>query len=312
MTLRALVLLAALSAPFCAHADEPLLAVVGQTGNVVRLLPLGENKPEAIEVAELPAGVAVGSDGRTLYVTHPDRGRVTVLDAVTKRTTASFSVKGQPFGAAATDEFLYVTDWTRSLVLKIDVLTGATLGEIPTGKSPAAIVLSRDGRRAYVAARESNAVSVIDLMAGAEISRIAVGKAPFALALSGDGARLYVANVQSGDLSVIDVDGGQELKRLPIGKMPYGVAASKDGGRIVVTLQHDDAVAIVDAVSLEVTARVGVGSYPEGVAITPDGQYAAVANWFEDTVSLIYLDAARVTTTLRAAGGPRNLLALGQ
>jgi YVTN family beta-propeller protein len=312
MTLRALILVAALSAPFVAHASEPLLAVVGQTGNVVRLLPLGEDKPEAVEVAELPAGVAVGPDGRTLYVTHPDRGRVTVLDAVTKRITASFSVKGQPFGAAATDEFLYVTDWTRSLVLKIDVLTGATLAESPTGKSPAAIVLSHDGHRAYVAARESNAVSVIDLVAGAEIGQIAVGKAPFAMALSADGERLYVANVQSGDLSIIDIARGQELKRLPVGKMPYGVAVSKDAKRIVVTLQHDDAVAIVDAGSLEVSARVKVGSYPEGVAITPDGQYAAVANWFDDTVSLVSLDVARVTETLPAEGGPRNLLALEQ
>ncbi|MET0314978.1 MAG: beta-propeller fold lactonase family protein, partial [Hansschlegelia sp.] len=306
------VLVAAVLATVPALAGDPLLAVVGQTGNVVRLLPLGEDKPEAIEVAELPASVAVGPDGRTLYVTHPDRGRVTVLDAVTKRITASFSVNGQPFGAAATDEFLYVTDWTSGLVLKIDVLTGATLGEIPAGKSPAAIVLSHDGRRAYVAARESNAVSVIDLVAGAEIGQIAVGKAPFAMALSPDGARLYVANVQSGDLSVIDVASGKELKRRPVGKMPYGVAVSKDGKRIVVTLQHDDAVAIVDAESLDVSARVKVGSYPEGVTITPDGQYAAVANWFDDTVSLVYLDAARVTETLPAEGGPRNLLALEQ
>jgi YVTN family beta-propeller protein len=312
MTLRALVLVVAVLTSAPASAGDPLLAVVGQTGNVVRLLPLGEDKPEAVEVAELPAGVAVGPDGRTLYVTHPDRGRVTVLDAVAKRVTASFTVKGQPFGAAATDEFLYVTDWTRSLVLKIDVLTGATLGEIPTGKSPAAIVLSHDGRRAYVAARESNAVSVIDLVAGAEIGRIAVGKAPFAMALSPDSARLYVANVQSGDLSVIEVASGKELKRPPVGKMPYGVAISKDGKRIVVTLQHDDAVAILDSESLDVSARVKVGSYPEGVAITPDGQYAAVANWFDDTVSLVYLDAARVTATLPAAGGPRNLLALEQ
>ncbi|MGA0530953.1 YncE family protein [Hansschlegelia sp. KR7-227] len=297
-----------------AAAEEPVLAVVCQTDGAVRLLPLGEDAPERVEVGELPAGVAVGPDGRTVYVTSPDRGRVTVLDAVTKRVTASFPVKGQPFGAAATDEFLLVTDWSRSVVHRLDALTGATMGEIATGKSPAAIVMDRAGRRAYVAAREDDVVSVIDVAANAEIGRIPVGRAPFALALSPDERRLYVANVQSGDLSVIDVtdgpEGGREVKRVPVGRMPYGVAVAPDGARLAVTLQHDNALAIVDAATLEVTARVKVGSYPEGVALTPDGKRAAVANWFDDTVSLVDLDAGRVTATLKAEGGPRTLLAL--
>ncbi|RXF73707.1 YncE family protein [Hansschlegelia zhihuaiae] len=312
MRLRALLCAATLLAAPAVSADETLVAVVGQTGGVVRLLPVGGGTAAYVDVGDLPAGVAIGPDGRTLYVTDPDHGRVTVLDAVTRQITARFPVKGQPFGAAATDEFLYLTDWTRGVVIKLDVLTGATVGETKVGKSPAAIILDKSGGRAFVAVREEDAVGVLDLGSAGEPQKIKVGKAPFALALSPDGARLYVANVQSGDLSVIDVAGGREIKRVAVGRMPYGVAVTPDGRKIAVTLQHDSALAIVDAEMLEATARVKVGSYPEGVSIAPDGRTAAVANWMDDTVSLVDLDAARVTGTLPAEGGPRNLVVVTQ
>jgi YVTN family beta-propeller protein len=310
--LRAILAAAALLAAPAALADEAVIAVVGQTGGVVRLLPVAGGTATYVDVGELPAGVAVGPDGRTLYVTDPDHGRVTVVDAVTRRITARFPVKGQPFGAAATDEFVYLTDWTRGVVIKLDALTGATVGETKVGKSPAAIVLDKAGARAFVAIREEDAVGVLDLGSAEEPQKIKVGKAPFALALSPDGARLYVANVQSGDLSVVDVAEGREIKRVAVGRMPYGVAVTPDGRKIAVTLQHDSALAIVDAETLEATARVKVGSYPEGVSLAPDGRIAAVANWMDDTVSLVDLEAARVTGTLPAEGGPRNLVVVTQ
>lgn len=311
MTPRALLAcltLAALPQLSSAHADEATIVVVGQTGGVVRLLPVDGGTAAYVDVGDLPAGIAVGPDGRTLYVTDPDHGRVTVLDAPTQRITARFPVKGQPFGAAATDEFLYLTDWTRGVVMKIDVLTGAPAGEMKVGKAPAAIILDKAGERAFVAVREENALAVVDLKGENEPRKIPVGKAPFALASSPDGSLVYVANVQSGDLSVVDVARGEEIGRVAVGKMPYGVAVTPDGGRIAVTLQHDGALAIVDAKTLAVTGRVKIGSYPEGVSLTPDGKTAAVANWMDDTVSLVDLEAGRVAKTVSAEGGPRNLV----
>lgn len=295
-----------------AGAQEATIAVVGQTGGVLRLLPVSGDQAAAVGIGDLPAGIAVGPDGRTLYVTDPDHGRLTVVDAVTRRITARFPVKGQPFGAAATDEHVYLTDWTRGVVIKLDALSGASIGETPIGKSPAAITLDKAGARAFVAIREENAVGVLDLKSDAEPQKIAVGKAPFALALSPDGGRLYVANAQSGDLSVVDVAQGREIKRVAVGNTAYGVAVTPDGRRIAVTLQHDGALAIVDAQSGAVTARVKTGAYPEGVSLTPDGKTAAVANWMDDTVSLVDLETARVIRTMPAEGGPRNLVVVAE
>ncbi|MFD1702452.1 YncE family protein [Methylopila henanensis] len=291
-----------------AFAAEPTIVVVSQKGATLGFLPVGEGEPERVAIGEAPAGVAVGPDGRTLYVTHPDRGRVTVLDAVTRRVAASFPIKGSPFGAAATDESLYVTDWTGNVLHRIEVATGASVGQASVGRSPAAVILDKAGRRAFVAAREADAVSIVDLRTMTETGQIKVGRAPFALALSPDERRLYVANVQSNDLSVVDLESGQELKRVPVGKMPYGVAVTPDGAKIAVTNQHDGTVSIVDGASLAETAKVKVGDYPEGVALTPDGRQAVVANWFDDTLSLIDLASGKVTDTRETAEGPRNLV----
>lgn len=311
MSFRALLVLAAVAVSPAALADGATIAVVGQTGGVLRLVPVSGDKATYVEVGDLPAGVAVGPDGRTLYVTDPDHGRVTVVDAPTQRITARFPVKGQPFGVAATDEFVYLTDWTRGVLIKIDALTGGEAGEIKIGKSPAGVVLDKAGARAFVAIREENAVAVVDLASG-EPRKIPVGKAPFALALAPDETLLYVANVQSGDLSVIDVAKGEELKRVGVGKMPYGVAVTPNGARVAVTLQHDGALAVVDAASLEVEGRVKTGGYPEGVSLTPDGKTAAVANWMDDTVSLVDLATIKVTKTVSAEGGPRNLVVVAE
>ena len=301
----------ALAAPASAD-DETIVVTVAQTGNAMVITPIGEGKPVRVEVGDLPASIVAGPDGRTLYITQPDRGRVTVADAITERVTASFPIKGQPFGAAATDEFLYVSDWTRGVLHKIDVLTGATLGEAPVGKAPAHVVIDKAGTRAFVAAREADEISIVDLKTMTAAGKVAVGKAPFALALSPDETRLYVANVQSGDLSVIDVAKGEEIKRVKLGRMPYGVAVTPDGKTIAVTLQHDGALAIIDAATLETRAKVKVGSYPEGVSIDPSGKRAAVANWFDDTISIIDLATAKTTATLPVEGGPRTLVALGR
>lgn len=295
-----------------AGATEATIAVVCQTDGTLRLLPASGGEATEIDVGGAPAGIALAPDGRTLYVTDPDHGRVTAIDAVTRRITARFPVKGQPFGAAATDEFVYLTDWTRGVVIKLDAMNGAEAGEIKVGKAPAAIVLDRSGAKAFVAAREDDAVSVVDLKGDGEAQAIKVGRAPFALALAPDGATLYVANVQSGDLSVIDVASRAEIKRVPVGKTPYGVAVTPDGRRIAVSLQHDGALAILDSQSLAVTGKVKIGSYPEGVSIAPDGRTAAAANWMDDTVSFVDLEAARMTRTVPAKGGPRNLVTLAE
>ena len=99
----------------------------------------------------------------------------------------SFAYKGEPFGIAALPGAIYVSDWSKHVVARLDATTGALTGTIPVGSSPAGLAIDLSHRRLYAADRESNDVAVIDIGAMRKIATIPTGAAPFALALSPDG-----------------------------------------------------------------------------------------------------------------------------
>jgi YVTN family beta-propeller protein len=273
-----------------------------QAGTLTRVAPAAAE----ISVGAGPAQAAAGPDG-LIYLAHPDRRSVTVVDGRTDAVLRHLAFAGQPFGLAVTPDgaSLFVGDWSGDRVVKISALTGAVEGSAAVGRDPAALVVDRRGRL-YVADRESRQISVVDTTAMVRIATVPVGEAPFALALSPAENRLYVANVRSGDLSVIDTQALSAVATVPVGAMPYGVAVSQDGTRILVTNQQAGTVTVLDAAGPHVIARVAVGRYPEGVAI--DGGTAYVANWFSDSVSSI--DLARLVETARipVGEGPRSLV----
>lgn len=69
---------------------------------------------------------------------------------------------------------------------------------------PAHIVLSPDGKKAYVTNGAENTVTVIDVETKMSIATIPVGEYPHGLRPSPDGRWMFVANAKSTTLSVIE------------------------------------------------------------------------------------------------------------
>ena len=83
-----------------------------------------------------PDRVATAPDGLHLYITHPDRGTVTVLDKE-GLTACSMKIGGMPTSIAAThDGRLFVVDPRRGMLMIVDSATGASLSEIRVGRAP--------------------------------------------------------------------------------------------------------------------------------------------------------------------------------
>lgn len=275
-------------------------------GALVALGPGATAAGTPIPVSRSPAQVTAGPGGR-LYLTHPDAGQVTILDAARGSVVRTIPVPGQPFGIAVSADGanLFVGDWSGNRVLRLSAETGALAASVAVGREPAALILDRRGML-YVADRESRQVSVVDTARMERIARVPVGEAPFALALNAAQDRLYVANVRSGDVSVVDTLTAEPKATFHVGGMPYGVAVSEDDARLLVTNQQGGTLLVLDALDGTVRATLPVGRYPEGVAVA--GPTAYVANWFSDSVSV--LDLATLTETARIAvpEGPRSLV----
>jgi YVTN family beta-propeller protein len=85
------------------------------------------------------------------------------------------------------------------------------------------LVMTRDGRRAYVALGRANHVAVVDVPARKVVDYILVGRRPWGLKLTKDETKLYVANGLSDDLSIVDTASGRVQRSVPVGRVPYAI-----------------------------------------------------------------------------------------
>ncbi len=223
-----------------------------------------------------PCGVAVAGDGRTAYVALSIRNTLAVVDLV----------------------------------------AGKVIKEIPTGVCPFDVVLSADGRTAYVSnfggrrARKgehaelsagtlvavddrsigiSGTISRIDLVAGKPSGELSVGLHPSDLEISADGARLFVANANSDSVSVIDTAAFRLREtisvrpdpNLPFGSITNALALSKDGHTLFAANGGNNAIAVVGLSSRPDKLSVLRGFIPTGWfpgGICSDGEHLYIAN----------------------------------
>ena len=197
--------------------------------------------------------------------------------------------------------FLYVTCESANSLLLVNepdgtLLFGGKSALRDIGKHPAGIVMSPDGRYAYVALWGERSVAVVDygdlLIGKTQTPRLAhtidVGLHPEALVLSADGSRLYVAAADDDEVSVVDTSTFMVRSQTNvglfsdavIGASPTALALSPDGTRLYVACSAANAIAVmqVDGDTLRTIGAIPTGWYPTAVSLASDGQALFVAD----------------------------------
>ena len=198
----------------------------------------------------------------------------------------------------------------------------AVLGPAMTrGIAPAAMAVSPDGRKVYVADRDSGAAAVTVLRTVGLVQMInqpLPGLQPRSLAPSPDGRRLYVAAPGSGVL-VMDAANLQVKQTITLAlddqtrDNPHGIAVSPDGDLVVVsTGTGGGAVHVIRTSDGAVTGSFTPGTTlaPLGVAFDPLGTvvYVAAADTGGGNGSLVTFnpftaaEIRRVTVDVRPTG----------
>jgi YVTN family beta-propeller protein len=193
------------------------------------------------------SGLALSSDGKTLYTLDINNATLMATDPSTGEVRASAKIGTRPYDvvAARNGSRLYVSDWAGSRVLAVDPETLRTLDTIPVGEHPNQMVPHPEDDRLFVACASSNCVSVIDTKRGTVTETIVTslfprapeGSTPDALAISPDGETLFVANADNNCVAMIDVeDVGHSVVKgfIPTGWYPTSVAVTPDGEHLLV------------------------------------------------------------------------------
>lgn len=277
-------------------ADKVYLANEGaNTVNVLDATSL--EKVASVPVGKMPHNVQVSPDGKSVWVTNmgePDKAAGT--SAPMDMAKVKHDGKGK-VGAV----------WV------IDTSTNAVVAKVTVGVHPAHVVISPDGRFAYISNSGENTLSVIDTATRTQVAMIPVGKFPHGLRFSPDGKEVYVADLKGGTVSVIDTASQKEIAQVAVGKQPAQVGFTPDGRLAFVSLSGENAVAVIDPATRKVVRKVAVDTVPIQLYATADSRTLVVANQGSrdkpgNTASLIDLESFKVTKAVETGAGAHGVV----
>lgn len=272
--------------------------VANEGADTVSVLDAASFKTLAnVRVGKMPHNVQVSPDGKFAWVTNNGEPGPTTEAAVHKgMAQGAHEVMAQP-GAV----------WV------IDTSTDAVVARVTVGMHPAHVVVSPDGRLAYVTNGGDNTVSVIDTSARSLVATIPVGQFPHGLRVRPDGKEVYVANLKGGTVSVIDTVSQKEVAQVPAGKGPAQTGFTPDGRFAFVSLSQENAVAVIDPATRKVIRKIVVKAVPIQLYATPDSRTLLVANQGtrkqpEKTISLIDLQSFKVVKSIVTGAGAHGVV----
>jgi YVTN family beta-propeller protein len=200
-----------------ALAGATKVYVADEEGDTVTVLDATSfAKLATIPVGREPHNIQVSPDGRWAWVT--------INSEVEGKTKGP--AKHAP---AAMPRAEHEAMTAAGQVWVIDTATDRLVDKIRVGKHPAHVVLSPDGRFAYVTNGGDDTVSVIETATRTALATIPVGAYPHGIRVSPDGREAYVANLKDGSVSVIDTEARKEIAKIAVGKGPAQVGFAPEG-----------------------------------------------------------------------------------
>jgi YVTN family beta-propeller protein len=180
------------------------------------------------------------------------------------------------------------------------------------GGRPHSVLLSADGREAYVTETAANRLAIVDARGQQVSATVSVGPQPTALALdlSSNPTVLYVTEQGGNAVAVVDPSARRVVATIPVGMHPSGVAiagsssgiSNPDDGEVYVANTDSDTVSVIATKERHVIATIPVAGGPLGVVVPATGGVAYVTTRAGDVVALNLATHRVLGTILRTAG----------
>ena len=224
--------------------DERRLFVANVWGQTLSEVSLA--KPATV------TDIVFTADAADVAPAFKNRGHIDpYLAAVQKRAQAALDPTRPdapfPYGCVLDEKHhrLFVSLWARSCVAVVDLKSLRIVARWPTGEHPNEMVVTKSGRRLFVANANLNTVTVLDTATGRTLETLNAalrpdalpGSTPNSLALSPDETRLFVANACNNNIAVFDISAigkSRALGFIPVGWYPTSVRVTPDGKELLV------------------------------------------------------------------------------
>ena len=206
--------------------------------------------PQSATVPAYPAGLALSTDGKTLYAGEFLGKQVSIVDTQTMKKTGAIALPFGGYGVAYVPgrNELYVTGFRDARVAVVDLATATVAAELELGKNPENLAVEPDGSRVYLTVPSEETVYAIDPATRMPAAMTLVGEPDFA---------------------------GENATPLP-GSSPVGIAIG--GGHVFVTRAQDDSVVVLDKATLALQGSFPTAWYPTAIGVSADGATLLVTN----------------------------------
>ena len=216
-------------------------------------------------------------------------------------------------------QYYYVTLITANLLRKYDASTNQLVGQVHVGTSPAHVVITHNGTKAYVTNFDLTVGRVIAVNTATMTVLDTIRSAPFmkgthGARLSHDGQYLYIGNNGTDLVTVVSTANDSVITEIPVAGdvppfgsfiyKPYQIAVRGDDRFIYVTLNGRGLVSVIERNGDQFTVRdtIPVGVKPLQCEVTPDQRYLYVCNQGSGTVSVIDAQSNSFLTTVSDVG----------
>lgn len=250
------------------------LAFIAESGaNAVAVVDLRTRRTiYSLATAEHPASALIAPDGRTLLVTHPESGSVSLYTSsiVTDGpkhvgdVTLRHTYAGCP-GAAAP---VILPDSSKALIacsaghhvmvlsLAADpaswnakqepaLLADHLVALLDVGRNPSYLTMKPDGGEVFVSNATSDSISEISTQTNEVGSTYPIGNHPAQGVVSGDNSALWIANTGADSLSLYSIEDGKPVSSFHTGTAPGAMAFSADEHLLLVADKGSGDVAVI-------------------------------------------------------------------
>lgn len=172
-------------------------------------------------------------------------------------------------------------------VTVFDLESLRTVGTIPVGNGPDAILYDAHGKRVYTFNARSRDISVLDPAQGKVVAAIAAGGVP-EFAVSDGAGRIFYNIVDTAQLGVIDASAARRIDiwALPGCSEPTGLALDAAHKRLF-SVCGNSVMTVTDALDGRHVAELPIGKGPDGAAFDPERALVFSSNGQDGTLTVI-------------------------
>jgi len=192
-----------------------------------------------------------------------------------------------PFAGTATAELAYVSNEKDNTLSVIDLESLSVVDTIEVGMRPRGITFSKDFKKLYICASDSDSVQVMDVATQQIIADLPSGEDPEQFALHPDDRQLYIANEDSAVVTVVDTQERTVIAQIDVGVEPEGMAVSPDGKWAVNTSETTNMLHWIDTSTFELVDNSLVGQRPRHVEFSDDGKVLWASSEIGGTVTVM-------------------------